>query len=284
VSIISPLLVVPRVIPPLFLIPLEPIVLALATLGTLIIASSFQSAALGLLAPVSLALLAYLLPAPAHQVLIDLPAGAEASANIQNRHYELMRSPSAFVLRAHRWDALSPERNWILEREEVITGAEFRRIEKSEVTIEVSTHSEIAERMFDGRAKSRWTSGGGNQSGTEWISLRFHQPRRLDGIELYLGPYVTDFPRGLRLRALEDCEEVTPPNPELPVVAEFPRWYGGLDFTPQGYPYFKGRYFTRVIFPETLIVQCLVAEQIAESDGSDWSVAELRVADASNPH
>lgn len=282
VSVISPLLVIPRVLPPLFLIPLEPIVLALTTIGVLIVASSFQSTALGLCAPLVLLLLAHVLPVPPSEAPADLPFRPNLSVDTQNRHYQLMRSPSAFVLRAHRWDALSSERNWILERQEVIIGAEYRRLEKSEVSIEVSSHPERAERMFDGRAKSRWTSGGGKQSGKEWISIRFNQPLQLDGIELYLGPYVTDFPRGLRLRALPACDELTRPHPELPVVAEYPRWYGGLDFTPQGYPYFKGRYFTRVVFPETLVVQCLLAEQIAENEGSDWSIAEIRVAEASN--
>lgn len=281
ISIISPLLVIPRVVPELFFIPIENTTIAVAALGILIAALSLKPSLALLNAPLIGVLSLILLPTPP---MADKELPTLSNAAFSERHATLLRSPSQFVLRAHHWDALGKDRNWILEREALIESAEFSRISRDDAQITTSTHAGRAKFLIDDRPKTRWTSGGGRQRGDEWVGLRFSSPRQLDAVELFLGNFVTDFPRGLRVRASASCE--APPRApgfeqNSEVLLNYPAWYGGLDFTPQGYPYFRGRYSMRLFFPKTEEIQCLLFEQTGESIGTDWSIAEVRILEHS---
>ncbi len=279
VSIISPLLVLPRIIPNLFFVPLEHTVIGLAALG-LLIATASAHRTLGLVAAPLLGVISLLvLSTPTTEPSSTL----DQAHPVSERHQLLLRSPSQFALRAHHWNALGLDRNWILEREDLIRNAHFTRVSKDSAEVTASHHPELSRLMIDGRSKTRWTAGGGSQKGGEWVSVRFSTPLKLDGVELFLGDYVTDFPRGLRVRGAETCDALgTPDSIEASgvVVVESPAWYGGLDFTAQGYPYFRGRHSMRLFFPSSEDFQCLVFEQIGESDGTDWSIAELRILES----
>jgi hypothetical protein len=180
------------------------------------------------------------------------------------------------------WDALGNNRNWILERENIIRNARFEPLGRSDVSVTASHNAEDIPKLFSRDSLERWSPGQGAQRGDEWLLLRFPEIQRLDGIELFLGPYVTDFPRGLRMKSAPECdaESKLPQQGEsslFSAVTNYPAWYGGLEFTPHGLPYFKGRYSVKVYFPATIQSRCILIEQTAASVGTDWSVAGLRV-------
>ena len=279
-SIISPLLVIPRLIPHLFFFPLETLALGTAALGivfTLLVRPSF----LGVLI---LGMLSFFGPKIFPPSLtksptsVSAPLGQWADSALFERHLKLLSSPSQFVLSAHQWDALGQNRNWILERENLIRTGKFRTLGPDEVTISASQHAEALPQLFSKSDDSRWTAGQGRQKGNEWIRLRFAATQKLDGIELFLGPYVTDFPRGVRISAAAYCgAEEAPREDAFSTVVDYPEWYGSLEFTPQGLPFFRGRYSVKIYFPKTIEASCFLIQQTGKDEGSDWSIARIRV-------
>jgi hypothetical protein len=277
-SIISPLLVIPRLLPHLFFFPLENLALGIGALGlifSLLLRTSYISpgivGALCLVQP-----LVFPLPSQMSPEQQSASRSGWSSSERYERHLELLSSPSQFLLSAMKWDALGKNRNWLLERENLIRTAKFKTLSPEEVAISASHESDMIPQLFSKRDDARWTPGQGSQQGDEWLLLRFPTEQELDGIELFLGPYVTDFPRGLRISQAPGCE-VPPSHSSFSEVLNIPTWLGGIEFTPQGRPYFKGRYSMKVYFPKTITANCLLLEQTGSSAGTDWSVSEIRV-------
>lgn len=126
---------------------------------------------------------------------------------------------------------------------------------------------------------TRWSPGGGEQKGDEWIYVHFRESMLLLGLELATGGFHTDFARGIRIAVGQECIEQydATKRDTLTTVYEEPHWEGSIAMTDEYYPYFSGQGGGRIFFTAPMQVHCLLIEQIGQVQGFDWSVAELRV-------
>ena len=115
----------------------------------------------------------------------------------------------------------------------------------------------------------RWSSRRGKQVGDEVLTIAFHQPTTLRGIELDSGTYFTDFPRGVEILG-GPCE-----LEKAKVLFDIPSWQGSLAFTPHGYPYLSSRSVVRATFNNEEQVSCLFVRQTGRAL-VDWSVSRVR--------
>ncbi len=262
---IMPLQSFTRIIPGLFLFPLAPFVLAFGVFSALQASIHLRSrlAALCLwcvlLLPIGSALHAgALLPSRIDSLVRQaMYVGDPALTRI-------VVSPSHEALRALGWGNV---------RRRTLNTLSKHHISTFPVTIESSAPEGLSA-LADHNRQTRWTPAKGSQSGSEWLRLRFQSPIRVNGLLLVTGPYESDFPRGLRVRYGESCEEY-PALLSTPRIAfESPSWQGRVQLTKAGYPYFAGQEDVDLLFPSTIETDCLLIEQTAEAS-FDWSVAEL---------
>jgi hypothetical protein len=137
-----------------------------------------------------------------------------------------------------------------------------------------SSNSEnfIKQNLFDKDLGTRWGSGLGRQSGNEWIEFYFRTQISAIGVELDPGNFVSDFPRGLKIKVGKSCDQN-----DLVEVSKIPDWQGSPLFSDSGLPYFSAQSNVKVFFDKDREFSCLRAEQIGKTDNFDWSIAELRL-------
>jgi hypothetical protein len=116
----------------------------------------------------------------------------------------------------------------------------------------------------------RWSSRRGRQLGDEVLTVAFHQPTALRGVELDSGNYYTDFPRGVEILG-GPCDQS-----QAAVLFSAPSWQGSLAFTPHGYPYLSSRSTVKALFNSEQQVSCLFVRQTGKAL-FDWSVSRVRV-------
>ncbi len=116
----------------------------------------------------------------------------------------------------------------------------------------------------------RWSSRRGRQVGDEVLTIAFHQPTSLRGVELDSGTYFTDFPRGIEILG-GPCDQN-----QARVLFSAPSWQGSLAFTPQGYPYLASRATVKALFNNEEQVSCLFVRQTGKAL-VDWSVSRVRI-------
>lgn len=186
--------------------------------------------------------------------------------------------PSASVLKDHEAVLASPSLA-ILKQEDIrilqrlSDRDKLKSISVLELNGNLSTSHRNKEKnlkaLSDGRAESRWSPRRGAQYGDEWIEFHLPQPAKLAGIQLQLGKYFSDFPRGIAIESCRDKNYTT--------IRRIKDWQGGLALSAENYPYYTGQHDVTVLFPKDEEVTCLKISQIAESPNFDWSVAELRL-------
>jgi hypothetical protein len=142
--------------------------------------------------------------------------------------------------------------------------------------IDVSANSEQIPSLYDGRRDTRWTTGGGHQLGSEWLSVRFKNgSKEIVGIQLMTGEFLTDFARGLEVSYSPRCSSLLTLETPGTVIFHEREWQGELAATSDGYPYFKEERYTQLLFDREIDAQCLLIRQIAKAS-YDWSVTDLR--------
>lgn len=116
----------------------------------------------------------------------------------------------------------------------------------------------------------RWSSRRGRQVGDEVLTVAFHQPTALRGVELDSGNYFTDFPRGIEILG-GPCDQS-----HAKMLFSAPSWQGSLAFTPKGYPYLASRATVKALFNNEERVSCLFVRQTGKAL-VDWSVSRVRI-------
>lgn len=132
--------------------------------------------------------------------------------------------------------------------------------------------------LSDGRTDTRWSPKRGAQYGDEWIEIHFPHATDLYGIEALPGKFFSDFPRGISVDLCDSADMKR--MKKLTPVIRIPHWQGGIEMSPEGFPYYTGQHDVKVYFPGVVRTQCLRLSQISESPNFDWSVAELRLLSA----
>lgn len=116
----------------------------------------------------------------------------------------------------------------------------------------------------------RWSSRRGKQLGDEVLTVAFHQPTTLRGLELDSGNYYTDFPRAVEILG-GPCD----PS-QAKVLFSAASWQGSLAFTPRGYPYLSSRSTVKALFNMEEQLSCLYIRQTGKAL-VDWSVSRVRM-------
>lgn len=141
-----------------------------------------------------------------------------------------------------------------------------------------STLSGIA----DGEPTTRWSSGHGQQNGSEWLYMLLPTAQAIAGIDLQTHIFHTDFPRGLRISVFDSCptsaSELTTQKSSAQPVIEIKDWHGGMGVSRNGYPFFEPAHRGKLLFASPMTTRCVLMEQIGVSKNYDWSVAEIGVA------
>jgi hypothetical protein len=250
---IAPLQSLARLLPELNLIPLAPIVLSIILTGLILILmltslnsiiGAFFGLAFGLIVVTS----------GPHSVL---------DAQTENLPIEWNNSPSRFVTTFFSPQVLkNANSNW----------KKFRPKANS-IKASSSNTAPVEVKLFiDRDKKTRWSPETGKQSGNEWLMLELSKPQKVIGIELQTGEFITDFPRGLRVKVADNCSDS-----ELKTKVNFPEWQGHPKFTENGFPYFSAQRDVTVFFSEEIEASCFRIEQTGKSNSFDWSVAEFRL-------
>lgn len=250
VAQLSPLRALPRLLPEFSFIPLVALVLGLTLAGTLLVALLTSLNSGGRLFLASLATLVALVSST--RFVPSFESTASAGWN---------HSPSRFVARFFSDPVLQNAQS----------KSKSLRLSRSEYQFRSSNADVDSNVIFDRNMGTRWSSGGAQQQGSEWLELELSSPRALLGIKLLTGEFATDFPRGLRISAGTDCTSLSP-------IVAFPQWQGKLSFTASGLPYFSAQSDVEVYFPKLVNAGCLRVEQIGTTPAFDWSVAELRLS------
>lgn len=155
-----------------------------------------------------------------------------------------------------------------------LASSEYKKYKPARDSFELNSFSGqiAADSLVDKDPKSRWSSGTGKQTGNEWLELKFNGQKSAIGLELQVGDYLTDFPRGLKILAGNSCEKS-----DLKIIYEKNNWQGSVLFTEKGLPYFSAQADVRIFFDQNQQFSCLRIEQTGLSDNFDWSVAEFRL-------
>jgi len=128
--------------------------------------------------------------------------------------------------------------------------------------------------MLDQDRTTRWAVSGG-QKGGEWVAFSFPRAKTISGVSIQPGAFYTDYPRGLDIYAMDDCD--TPPSVDKRPFLSFPKWHGELGVTPDGYPYHLGFNQVRIVFPQDVTTSCLYLVQTGKSK-FDWSITRVAFA------
>jgi len=274
-----PLGALQRVLPALSYMPLHLLALALVTYLSYLCISSIRRIA----APCALFLALLITKAAAFggsvQALYTPPYSSEASKLARKAAYSLdptkreyFTSPSLFVMQYFNYLFIP---NGVVDTSNTIPRTSLSSLPLKGAVLKVETtppsSSIQSENMFDGDVATRWSPGGGVQSGGESIILYFSTPLSFEGLQVNTGNFKTDFPRGIRISIPEKCTN----NLSTTGIWTFPEWQGSLQFSVDNAPYFGSQSDVVIPFGATVVTSCLIIEQIGSDSHYDWSVAEI---------
>jgi len=267
---ITPLLAAQRIIPHLFYVAIEPILFGAALLlPLLVLLCGKNTRVFGLCWLAIVTVCAYYQPLtkelrffPKREQVISYFLSAPPS---QQR---LVASPSLATLQEQ---GIWPIPGGARVKETLFTPA--GRVEFSVTTSHQFSFAPISN-MFDRNPTTRWAVSGG-QKGGEWVAFSFPREKTISGIAIQPGAFYTDYPRGLDLYSLDDC--TSPPSSDALPFLSFPKWYGELGITPDGYPYHLGFNQVRIVFPQDITTSCLYLVQTG-STNFDWSITRVAFA------
>jgi hypothetical protein len=146
-------------------------------------------------------------------------------------------------------------------------GARYRRLPAPIlpiVGIMASGNQELAARMTDGDLATRWELGRGQQPGDR-VTIDLGVPRIVRGVELALGRYIADYPRGMLIETSADAAS----------------WQSAWSGSGGG-PALTAAVFHPTVVPITFPIEPQEARYVRLTQlGFDavfyWSIAELRV-------
>ncbi|NLF25311.1 MAG: hypothetical protein GX589_06600 [Deltaproteobacteria bacterium] len=294
-SQIMPLAVLARTIPHLFYFSLTGLTLAVGFLFLILWLHQVRSSSeykkqkiayLGLLVVVALFLLT------PHALGRKFAAGAlQDPESLKVWHEFLDKFPDRHSDQAKRIEksVISPSyamlRNeglWPVLAYEELKDTSFKPVSEAH-TLYVDSSGNKARKLLNltGKHARRWSLKKGRQEGDEWLAVYFKKPQPLRGVELYLGDFKHDFPRGVRLSFKAECHPEEDLKPEAfkgyTLALEIPKWQGAPGFTPQGHPYYSAQSNVKLFLRKPLRAQCLHIQQIAKEPNFDWSLVELRL-------
>jgi hypothetical protein len=281
-SQIAPLAVLPRMIDGLYFFPLAPLALAL---GIFLIFTACATCDLPLRGAVALVVFCL---SPSYQTFTTWPHAVStvspSAAGALNQYQEMSATAllSASELKTIGRILLSPSYKIVnkyglglLNQKDQQAETSFKPL--SAVALQALTASaqpQTLALLHDGRDRTRWSPGIGQQSGQEWIQLEFKDPVVINALDFGPGVFSSDYPRGVRIKGGLSCVA------DLPVLFEDPFWEGSVHFTPQGFPYLLGPNEVIAYFTYPAVLKCLRIEQMGRESGYDWSVGEISLGES----
>ena len=208
----------------------------------------------------SAALAALVLGAACPGAIVPISGGFDRIASSA----ESERSPSGYLVARLGFWAADP-----VQRELRGHLALLKSNEDYVASVEASANASEARRAIDGNERTRWSTGRPQQPG-DWFVMRFDRPLEVLRVELSVGQYRADFPRGLRVESSEDGVNFAP-------VFSQPVWAGPWKTTPLGYPYFGSQSEVTVDFAVTVKTRALRFVQAGEEATYDWTIAEVKL-------
>lgn len=154
----------------------------------------------------------------------------------------------------------------------VVLPEQYHSVRPSDGSLSAKFHPEMATKAMDGNPRTRWSSGGGKQSGAEVFELQFFpgQERKLPLLRLDLGYFPSDFPRGLRTEVRDVEGQICEVRVENP-------WEGALLISESGYPYFGPQQEVLLRFLGECLAQKVSIRQIGRDKHFEWSIAEIQL-------
>lgn len=261
----SPLPVLMRILPGLALLPLHGIVLALAAFFIFLSVARHTIASTCVLTILSLFALYT-------SYSLQLPEALSSYETWQSSASTAMRklfSPSYAIIRENK---LAPD------SQRSTQPFNFRSLRPAEI-IEIRSNPVNAAPLsilFDGDLQKRISFGA--QQREQSVTVFLAAPILIRAVKIDLGPYSTDFPRGVALFGTIDCSPASP-LATLPLLYATPVWHGALFYTPHGYPYYGPQSEVILELPNPQPLQCLTITQLSYEPHFDWSITEIRVSE-----
>jgi|GEM_PF-5038934 len=147
----------------------------------------------------------------------------------------------------------------------------FRKNRKIISNITSSHRSElrILNKMFDKLEHTRWHPKIESQKGSEWLQIEFKKLEHIKGIELDIGKFVHDYPRGIEIYNSSDCKTFN-------LIKNINPWTGNIKYTEKAFPFYGDQTDVKIYFDSEVKTKCLKIKQVGRSSRFDWSIAELK--------
>ncbi len=265
-SQIAPLQSLSRVLPGMFFLSLAPFALAAA----IVCCSLFAPTNLFTTALFVCGIVLTFRGEPLSSTLADELLWREtASLRPPNRERteKLLTSPSYWLMREYGLNTI--------ELNAALKDRPFTPAKDLPLTIGAAINEPGTPLMRDGDDATAWGTRSGGQRGNEWLNFVFPEPRKVAAIRLETGKYFTDFARWLEVRTAGSCGESDRSFESYAVVFPSRENQGGVQITPQGYPYFTTQYATTIALPADQPVKCILVRQTGTDKNFDWSVSEV---------
>jgi hypothetical protein len=131
--------------------------------------------------------------------------------------------------------------------------------------------------LVDRDLSTRWSPQQGSQHDEHTLWIGLPDIKHLEGIELLLGKFVSDFPGEFSVSCASTCEPSSPKSGSYDRSEHFSPWLGPVQFSSEGYPYYGSQSDMRVLFSAPLACRCIRITQLSSSRQFDWSIAEIRL-------
>ncbi|MFN8392718.1 MAG: discoidin domain-containing protein [Bdellovibrionota bacterium] len=195
---------------------------------------------------------------------------SEASSPEHAEQIRVLCSPSYYVIREFGLD--------VVTKRESRKALKFVSASQFNPQLTASANGAQTAAVIDGKDTTRWTAGGGRQTGGEWLRIAFERPIVVSGVRVETGRYYTDFPRGIAVQVAESCSSDDAGRTSYATVFRRQRNEGEILYTADGFPYFSEQHNLSVVLPEPVQAQCLLLQQIGSDDHYEWSVSELELS------
>lgn len=159
-------------------------------------------------------------------------------------------------------DPEAPSRREFSKLKRLQRGADFNW------AADASVQAGIAPLAIDGNSHSRWRTARPQQAG-DWFKITFDRDVALLRVGLWIGPAPSDFPRGLKVYAIQ-------PNGTEQLVADYSPWIGPIEWTSDGYPYFAEPWKVIIDLPQQTTLRGLRFESTGAAK-YDWSIFEVKL-------
>jgi len=184
--------------------------------------------------------------------------------SVQDRRSALSISPSNYLLQAYG-SGLA-----VLKLDDHVS-KELTRIPSLESLScygVASRNSDDVAFAFDGSYTSRWSTKGPQNEG-DWFEIRCKEPISPRQVILSAVHNPSDFPRGIKVDIFNKEESST--------IIELREWFGPVQFTESGFPYFGPQSRVLLDFPEKVTTNKMRFTLTKGDSNFDWTIAEIIV-------